>query len=155
MHGIWLQVVNFSILAVLLFWKLKKPTLNMVKERSELIKKEVDEARKAKEEAELKYKEFNVKLMGLDKEASEIVAKAKIEAEVARNTIIETAQKTAERIIKDAEASSKMAFEDSRGEIKKEIIEKAIELAEKMIREKVSAADQKRILTEYVGKVER
>ena len=148
------QVINVVVLVAVLVYFLRAPIRAAVKSRQEVIKKEVDEARALKAEAEKKYKEFSQKLASLESEAAAILSQAKNDAEAMKIKIMQNAKSAAERVIKDAEQATTMALSDTKAEIKKEVIEKAIALAEKMIREKVTSEDQRRMLNEYVGKVE-
>ncbi len=154
MNEFILQIIYFTFLVVLLVKFLRKPIIDMVSSRQELIRKEVEEARLMKLEAEKKYKEFESKIKNLEAETKEILERTKSDAEMLKNKIIEAAKSTAVRIVKDAEDSSMAAFLDTRNEIRTELVEQAIVAAEKIIRERLSKDDHKRMINEYVGKVE-
>ncbi len=154
MHELIIQTINFAMLVGLLFYFMKKPAVEAVANRQTLIRKEVEDARIQKLEAEKKFNEFEARLLSLEAEAKEIIEKARSDAKQIQARIIEAAKTSAAQIVQDAEQSSKIALEDSRNEIRREVVDRAIQAAEKMIRERLSAEDQRRILTEYVGKVE-
>ena len=154
MNEFILQLVYFTLLVGILFKFLRKPIVERVARRQELIRKEVEEAKLMKLEAEKKYREFETKIKNLETETKEILNKAVVDAESFKKKMIENAKMTAERIIKDAEESSKAAFQDSKNEIRTEVVAQAIQTAEKIIRERLSKDDHKRMINEYVGKVE-
>ncbi|MBI2605465.1 MAG: F0F1 ATP synthase subunit B [Deltaproteobacteria bacterium] len=154
MYDLIIQTINFAMLVGLLFYFMKRPAVEAVASRQAMIRREVEDARIQKLEAEKKFNEFEVRLRSLETEAKEIVEKARADAKQIQSRVIETAKASAAQIVRDAEQSSKIALEDSRNEIHREVVDRAIEVAEKMIRERLSAEDQRRILTEYVGKVE-
>lgn len=154
MYELIIQTINFAILVGLLFYFMKKPVVEAVANRRKTIQKEVEDARLQKIDAEKKFNEFEGRLRSLEAEAQEIIEKARADARQIKARIIESANAAAARIVRDAEQSSKTALEDSRNDIRREVIGRAIEMAEEVIRERLSAEDQRRILTEYVGKVE-
>ncbi|MEW6057936.1 MAG: ATP synthase F0 subunit B [Bdellovibrionota bacterium] len=154
MHDLIAPTVNFLILAVVLVVYLRKPVKEMILKRQALVKTQIEEAVTLKTDAEKRYREFDTKLSAFEAEASQIIERARTDGEALKVKIIKDAQATAERLIKDAEATVQANIQDSKDQIRRETIAKAVELAERMIREKLSSEDQRRIVNEYVGKVQ-
>lgn len=153
MHELIPPAVNFTFLAGLLFFLLRKPVAGAIAARRDNIKVQVEEARAQKAEAEKRYREFSQKLSAFEREAADILEHARRDAEATRGRIIKEAQQTAERIVKDAESTAHSNLQEFKDQIRKETIAKAIELAEKVIRDRLSADDHRRIVNEYVEKV--
>lgn len=145
---------NFIVLVGLLFYFLRKPVKDMVAGRQAAIKVQVEEAQLQRTEAQRRYKEFSEKLSMFEQEAKQTLEKARVDGETLKAKIIQDAQIAATRIIKDAEATAQSNIQEYKDQLRKETVEKAVELAERMIREGISRDDQKRIVTEYVGKVQ-
>jgi F-type H+-transporting ATPase subunit b len=146
--------VNFLILVLGLAYLLKKPVKEMVANRAAAIKTQVEEARVQKMEAERKYREFDERLNAFEAEAKSILERARADGEAVRTKIISDAQASADRIVKDAESTVQANLQEYKDQIRKETIAKAVELAERVIRERLSSDDQRRIVNEYVEKVQ-
>lgn len=143
------QIINFVCFAAVLVYFVRKPLLDSIAKRHTDIKTAVEEAKIQRLAAEKKLKELENKIAALEAETAGMLAKAAKDADQMKNKIIGDAKTNALRIIKDAEFAAASALQDQKNEIKNEVVSKAIALAEKMIREKLSSEDQKRIVTEF------
>ena len=134
---VW-QTVLFILLVLLLKKYAWKPILNAVSEREEGIKTALDEAENARKEMqnlnadnERILKEARAQRDGLLKEAREmkdsIISEAKEEAQVQANKVIEQAQAT-------IQSEKQAAIADLRNQV----AELSIGIAEKVVREKLS-----------------
>lgn len=146
--------VNLLILIGILVYTLRKPVKEMVASRQTAIKAQVDEARLQKNEAEKKYREFSDKLNVFESEAKQILDRAQDDAQALKTRILSDARAAADRIIKEAEVTAQANLQDYKDQIRRETIAKAVEMAESVIREGLSKDDQRRIVNEYVGKVQ-
>lgn len=154
MHELIPPTVNLIILVSVLFFVLRKPVKAMLLTRQHSIKSQVEEARLQKLEAEKRYREFSEKLVAFENEAQQILDRANAEAQAMKAKIISDARAAAERVLKETEATAQANIQDYKDQIRRETISKAVELAEKIIREGLSKDDQRRIVNEYVGKVQ-
>lgn len=154
LHELLPPTVNFLILVGLLTYLLRKPVKNMIAARREAVKSQVDEARQQKSDADKRYREFSDRLSAFESEAKQVLDRAHTDAEGLKAKIISDAQATAARIVKDAEATAQANTQEYKDQIRRETIAQATELAERMIRESLSKDDQRRIVHEYVGKVQ-
>jgi len=125
----------------------------MIAQRRNSIDTQVREAQELKKQAEKKMAEFTQKLAVFESEAKEVLARAESDANALKEKIIATAHLSAEKIIKDAELTAQANVQEFKDQIRRETIARIVDQAEKMIRERVSSDDQKRIVNEYVGKV--
>ncbi len=153
MHDLISPTINFSILVAGLFYFLNKPVRAMIAQRRNSIDTQVREAQELKKQAEKKMAEFTQKLAVFESEAKEVLARAESDANALKEKIIATAHLSAEKIIKDAELTAQANVQEFKDQIRRETIARIVDQAEKMIRERVSSDDQKRIVNEYVGKV--
>lgn len=154
LHQLLPPTVNFLILIGLLFYCLRKPVKTMIVSRQSAIKSQIEEARIQKAEAEKRYREFNDRLTTFESEAKRVLDNAHVEADALKNRIIAEANATAARIVRDAEATAEANAQEYKDQIRRETIAQAVALAERTIRESLSKDDQRRIVTEYVGKVQ-
>ena len=155
MHELIPPVINFSILIILLVYFTRKPVKELVANRQTLIKAEVEEAKAQKLEAQRRYKEFTEKLKAFEAEAQQILANAHADGETMKTKLIKAAHSNAERIVKDAEATAISNIQEFKDQLRWETISTAVALAEKIITDRLSTEDQRRIVNEYVGKVQK
>jgi F-type H+-transporting ATPase subunit b len=90
--------MNFSLLALVLFFLLKKPASKALGDRIKSIKEQINDLEQKKGEAEKELERFNQKLSLLEKEAEEIIEKYKQQGEEARAKIIKEAEAAADKL---------------------------------------------------------
>lgn len=154
MHELIAPTLNFGLLVILLVYFTRKPIKEMVAGRRTAIKTLVEEAQAQKLEAQRRYREFHDKLTAFEAEAKQVLERAQVDGNAMRAKIIKEAHATAERIIKDAESTALSNVQEYKDQIRRETIAKSVELAERLIRDRISSDDQRRIVNEYVGKVQ-
>ena len=147
-----------TVIFLLLIWLLKKyawiPILNTINDREEGIKNALESAKKAREEIKT-LKASNDKVLKEAKIERDNILK---EASVLKKSILEEAKteaKTeAQKIIDNANDSNKNEKEAAVSEIKKQVATLSIEIAEKLIKEKLSDDDkQMEIVKELIKDV--
>lgn len=150
---VW-RIINFIILVTAVFLAARYLKLkDFFANRKESIKAELEEARKAKEEAERKVREFEANLNLLNKRIEEIHHEIKAEGEIEKKKIIEEARQAAEKIKEQARLAAEQEIKKAKQEIKGEIAKVAVEMAEEILRHELTAADQERLIKEYLEKV--
>ncbi|MBX2866812.1 F0F1 ATP synthase subunit B [Candidatus Kaiserbacteria bacterium] len=135
-HLILVQVVNFAILAGLLWYFLYTPVLNLLKEREEKIArgvKDAEDAEKLKANAEENRKE---RLTAAQREAEEVSDRARTRATEKSAEIVGEAETKADNILKDAQARGEALAEKAQKESEAEIAKAAVLAAEKVLIEK-------------------
>lgn len=150
---VW-RIVNFAILIAAIFFIVRYLKLkDFFTNRKKSIIAELEEAKKAKEEAEKKVKEFELEFSSLDKKIEELYQKIREEGESEKKRIIEEAIKVADRIQEQARFAVEQEVKKAREEIKGEIAKVAVEMAEEILRNELTAADHERLIKEYLEKV--
>lgn len=150
---VW-RIINFAILVAALllaarYFKLK----DFFTSRKDSIKNELEEARRAKEAAERKVKEFELKLSLLDKRIEEIYREIRSEGELEKKKIVEEALLSAEKIKEQARITVEQEIKKAKEGIKGEIAQVAVEMAEEILRKELTAADHERLIREYLERV--
>jgi len=149
------QIVNFFLLMYVLKRFLYQPLLNVMKEREKKIKEGVKNADKAR--SRLLEIEENAKkhLEKASREADRIIERAHVEGEEHKNDIIREA-KDEVRILRE---ETKMQLQKEKERIVREVREEtgeiAIQIAKKIIKEKVTAEDRKRWAREIEEEMEQ
>jgi len=147
------RVMNFSVLAIALFFVLKKPVSQALNARIEGIRDQLSELEAKKAEAEKLLAEYNEKLAKLDEEAEKIVQEYIRQGEEAKAKIIEAAGSAAVKLEEQAKRNIAHEFKQAKAQLQAEVMEKALGKAEEIIKEKISADDQDKLVDEYLDKV--
>lgn len=147
------RVMNFVVLAVLLFILLRKPVSQVLKSRIKGIQDQLHDLEIRKREAEKVLAEYEERLMQLDQEAEKIVAEYVRQGEEARGRIIQEAQSAADKIELQARRNIDHEFQIAKLKLKGEILEKALSKAEEKIKNRITPDDQKKLVDEYIEKV--
>lgn len=149
----WYRVMNFAVLAIGLFIVLKKPASQALNSRIKGIAQEIEDLESRKRTAEKQLAEYNDRLAKLDKEAEQIVAEYVRQGKEAKARILKEAEAAAEKLKEQAHKNIEHEFKEARVKLQQHVVEKALARAEQLIKEKISAEDQNRLVDEYLDKV--
>jgi F-type H+-transporting ATPase subunit b len=147
------RVMNFSVLALGLFFLLRKPAANALNGRIQGIKDELSDLEARKAEAERKLSEYSQKFATLDQEREKIIAQYIQQGEDAKARILEEAKAAATKLEAQAQKNIENEFTKARAELQEEILDKAMAKAEEIIRAKITSDDQEKLVDEYLAKV--
>jgi F-type H+-transporting ATPase subunit b len=147
------KVINFGILAFILFKYGRKPLQSFLKQRAELIEKTLKEAKEAKEAAEKALLKVEERLKTKDKEIEEILSASKRFGEEVRESLIQQSDKLREKILEQARVNIEYELKSAKEAIKAEAVEIAMGLAEKKIKERLTKEEQQKLLEESLTKI--
>jgi len=147
------RVMNFTVLAVALFFVLRKPLSQALRTRIKTIKEQLDDLEAQKAEAEKQLAEYNDKLAQLEKEAEKIVDDYIRQGNEAKARILKEAEASAEKLQAQARRNIEHEFEQAKAGLQKEIFEKSLIKAEEIIKGRITDDDQDRIVDDYLKKV--
>ena len=120
------RVLNFAVLAVLLFLVLRKPASQALNNRIKNIASELEELEQRKAGVEKQLAEYNNRLATLDKEAEQIVSEYIRQGEEAKERILQAAQASAERLEEQAQKNIEYEFSQAKLALQKDVMEKAL-----------------------------
>lgn len=147
------RVMNFAVLAAALFIVLRKPVAQALNGRIKDIQDQLDDLESKKKEAEKKLAEYNEKIASLDQEAEKIVTQYVKQGEDAKERILKEAEAAAEKLEEQARRTIENEFKNAKNKLQAEILEKALEKAEELVKSKITSDDQDRLVDEYLDKV--
>ena len=147
------RCINFAIMVGLLAYFVTKPIRKGLKERRQEIAKTLEDAESARQAAEARYQEYQEKLAQATEEIAGLAEAIKRDGEVERERILAAAKEQASKIERDAENKAAGMIARARAELREEASRLAVELAENLLKEKITAADQERLVDEYMQKV--
>lgn len=147
------QAVNFLILVAVLVYFLRKPLSSFLQERRDLLKKSIDDAAKARQDAAEKLAAIEARLAKLPAEIEEISRRSAAEAEVEAKRIAEAGKAESERIRLQAESSADLEVKKAREELRREASELAAQAAEELVKREFKSSDQERLVRENIEKI--
>ena len=147
------RVMNFTVLAVALFFVLKKPLSQALNARIKGIKDELERLEHKKKEAEGQLAEYNEKLARLEGEAETLIQEYVKQGEDAKVRIIKEAESTAVKLEEQAKRHIEHEFKQAKNQLQAEILQVALVKAEEIIKAKISSEDQDRLVDDYLEKV--
>jgi len=149
---LWRVVNTVALLAVLVYF-LKKPLVNFFKERKTKIEKDLADAVEQRQRAEELIREYQSKLAGMEQELQKMRGELQKAAEGESLKVISNAEKMASAIIESAKIAAEQEVRKAKIALKDEAVTLAVEMAESLIREKISDDDRKKIVEDYLVKV--
>jgi F-type H+-transporting ATPase subunit b len=148
-----IQGINFLILLYLLQRLLYKPLLAKMSERTAAIKTSLEEAQRARAEAARQQEENAERLRTAHAEAASIRAAALKEAGEEQRKLVDAARAEAARLVEAARAQTEADIRRAREELRREVADISIGVAEKLIRKSLDDADHRRIVAEAVAQL--
>jgi F-type H+-transporting ATPase subunit b len=130
----WVSMaINFAIVAGVIFWLSKKNLPAAFRNRTALIQKAMEEARKASEDANRRLAAVEARLSKLASEVGEMRAAADKEAAAEEQRIKAAAEEDAKKIVESAEQEIAAAARTARRELTAYAADLAVTLAAKQI----------------------
>ena len=149
---IW-TIITFMVLFFVLAKFAWKPLLNMLKDREDMIRSSLDDAKKAKVELERLNEESEAIMAKARSEAQTILADGKTAAEKVKEETVAKAKAQANKIREDAEKQIQVEKDKAIADIKQEVVNISLSVAEKLIRKNLSDTDNKALIEESLKKV--
>lgn len=147
------RIINFLVLAGLVFFLLRKPAAQFLGDRIKGIQEQLKELEQKKIEAEKKLAEYTRRLADLSAESDQIIDEYRRQGESMRENILKAAETAAAKLESQAMRNIEHEFKKARVELEMEIMEKAISRAETMLEKNITDKDQERLVGEYLDKV--
>jgi F-type H+-transporting ATPase subunit b len=147
------RVVNTLILFAILVYFLKTPLATYFSERSEKIRREIDEVKEQRNQAEIKLKEYEEKIAGMEQELEKMKENLRQAAQADGAKVMESAEEMAAKIKESARLTAEQELRKAKTMLQNEAVEMAMEVAEALITDKITDQDRKAIVEDYLGKV--
>ena len=147
------RVMNFAVLAIALFFLLKKPLSQALQSRITGIKDQLKALEDQKKNAEAQLAGYNEKLSQLEGEAERLIEEYVKQGEEAKIRIIREAENTAGKLEEQAKRHIEHEFNQAKKRLQEEILQVSLVKAEEIIKAKISSEDQDRLVDDYLEKV--
>ena len=150
---VW-TILTFLLLVFVLAKFAWKPLLKMLQDREDMVRSSLEDAEKAKSELERLNEESEAIMAKARSEAQSILADGKAAAEKVKEDIIAKSKEQANKIREDAGNQIQVEKDKAISEIKKEVVNLTLSVAEKLIQKNLSDADNKSLIEESLKKVQ-
>lgn len=145
------MLINFGIFLIILAKTLLPAGQKMSAERHDQIKNALDEAAKLREQAAKKLAEYETRIKDVDSEVKKIVDDIRAAAEEDKKRILESAERQAKQMKHDAELRIAAEIEMARAKLSREVAVAASAATEKLLKEKVTPDDQKKLVGNFIS----
>lgn len=158
-HNAWNDVdtwkaLNFVVLVLGCFFIARKPVAQFFSSRTKGIEEELTDLEQKKADAERKLAEYETRFRNLEQESEKIVEDYIKQGEEAKKRILEEAEAQAEKLEDMAKRNIEQEFKAAKALLKQEVVDRAMEQAEALIKKSITTQDQNRLVDEYLKKVE-
>lgn len=148
-----IQAVNFLLLVFLLTKLLYRPLVAKMDERTQAIRKSLEEAQAARAEAQREREEHAARIQAAYAEAQSIRATALAEAAEEQRRLVEGARAEAERLVASAKAELAQDVRRARQELRQEVGDLAVGIAERLMRRSLRDEDHRRIVDDAIARM--
>ncbi len=148
------KVLNFVLLALGCFFIARKPVVHFFSSRTKGIEEELTDLEQKKADAEKKLAEYEARFRNLEQESEQIVEDYIKQGEDAKKRILAEAEAQAEKLEDMAKRNIEQEFKAAKALLKQEVVDRAMEQAEALIKKSITTQDQNRLVDEYLKKVE-
>ena len=149
--NIW-RVLNLLVFVIFLIYILRsKVRIGQVfNNRAASIVKELEQAKRDKQESQQRLAELEARLGRLDQEVADIRAEGERESAREAERIRQTAAADAEKIKQTAQREIEGATKAAKGELRAFVADQAVALAEGMIRREIRTEDNTRMVNKFI-----
>ena len=149
---VW-TILTFLLLLFVLAKFAWKPLLKMLSDREELIRSSLEDAEKAKEKLEKLNAEGEAIINQARSEAQSILSEGKAAAAKLKDETLDVAKEQAKQIASEAEKQINIEKDKAIAEIKSEVVNLSMSIAEKLINKNISPEDNKALIDESLSSV--
>ena len=152
-NAIWTLVI-FTIVVVLLGKFAWGPVLGLLRQREEFIHKSLSDAKRDRDEAEARLKDYAAKLQSAQVEAMTIIEDARRDAGQLREDLRQRAKAEADTLV--ANAQRQIQLETSRAllQVRQEAVNLSVAIASKLLQRNISKEDNERLIDEALRQID-
>jgi F-type H+-transporting ATPase subunit b len=155
LNPLWIgvHILNVIILFVVLRFLLYKPVLKFMKKRENIFANRVDELDEHEKELIRQKEEYDHMMAEADGKAAAIITKSNDMAREHAKEIMDNAKEYSRDLVMKAKREIEAEKVQTRSELKAEITDMAVNIAEKVLEREVSAKDNRKIIDEFFERV--
>jgi F-type H+-transporting ATPase subunit b len=150
---IGLHVLNVVILFIVLKLLVYKPVLKFMKKRENTFANKIDELDAREKDIIRQKEEYDAMMAEADNKAAAIITKSNEIARDHAREIVDNAKEHSRDLVLRAKKEIEAEKLQTRADLKVEITDMAVQIAEKVLEREVSAEDNRKIIDEFFEKV--
>lgn len=147
------QYVNFIILFGGLAYLIRKPLQTFLETRRENMAGQLREAQAKQAEAERRLAEYGQKLDRLEDEIARVVSSFEAQGEADRQRLVQEGDKAVERLVREVDFTIRQESIKATKDIRDAGVQATLAMAEKLIVERITDSDRRRLADEYITQV--
>ena len=148
------QVINFIVFVGILVFFGREPVRNALRDRSNKIAEEILEAQRLQQKSKAALDQYETILKDFQKERDQMLQQYRQQGENEKEELIASGKKEAERIKADAARTIENERQSLQGRIEQELVEKALQRAEEILKDNLKPKDHTRLTDEYLTQIE-
>jgi len=152
-NAIWTLVI-FVIVVVVLGKFAWGPVLSLLQQREQFIHKSLSDAKRDREEAEARLRDYAAKLQTAQAEAVKIIEDARRDAERLREELRTKAKSEAETLLKNAERQIELQTTRAVQQIRQEAVDLSVTIASKLLQRNISKEDNEKLIADALKQME-
>lgn len=151
---IW-TIITFALLVVVLGKFAWKPLLQALQSREQEIADSLKKAEEAKKDAERMMQENKLAMDKASTETARLIAEGRAMAEQLKNDIVAKANESAKKLIDQAKDEITREKESAMAQLRSEVADLSISVAEKILDESLDGAKQKKMVDKVLQQLQK
>jgi F-type H+-transporting ATPase subunit b len=152
-NAIW--TLGIFVIVVIVLGKFAwGPMLALLRQREEFIHRSLSDAKRDRDEAEARLKEYAAKLQSAHAEAAAIIEEASRDAERLRQDFRQRAKADADTAVRNAERQIQLETARALQQIRHEAADLAVAIASKLLQRNISKEDNERLIDEALKQLQ-
>ena len=152
-NAVWTLVI--FVLVVLVLGKFAwGPVLSLLQQREEFIHKSLSDAKRDRDAAEARLKDYAAKLQSAQAEAVGIIEEARKDAERLRDELRQRARTEADTMLKNAERQIDLQTTRAVQQIRREAVDMSVAIASKLLQRNISKEDNEKLINDALKQME-
>ncbi|MET0408802.1 MAG: F0F1 ATP synthase subunit B [Hyphomicrobium sp.] len=147
----WVVIAFVAFLALLIYYRVPAAVTKALDDRADGIRKELDEARRLREEAQALLSDYQRKAREAEKEAQSIIEQAKREAEALASESRKALTESLDRRSKIAEEKIARAEAQALGEVRSTAVETALAAAQEILKSRAGGSTGESLVSQSIS----
>jgi F-type H+-transporting ATPase subunit b len=152
-NAVWTLVI-FVIVVILLGKFAWGPVLSLLQQREEFIHRSLSDAKRDRDQAEARLKEYAAKLQSAQREAVAILEEARRDGERLREELRGRAKTEADTLIKNAERQIQLETSRALQQIRQEAVDLSVKIASKVLQRNITKEDNEKLIADALKQME-
>lgn len=149
------RIINSLVVLGAVAWLVIRFGGPVVKRRAQSIAERLRELEEARAKAMGALARYEEKLKSIEAESEKVREEARREGEMIRQRILEQARREAALILEKAGEQVALETEKARQSLKRDALTAALDAAEEILKRQIGPADHKRLVEDYLSRVEK